>query len=296
MKTEVLADLTRFAELEILSADVEPWAEVIRVLPLPREEQAWVMCLYNTYDSLSSAWKVYQRWPTPWDWFTAEDREDGRKYPIMMERRNLFPEGAWLRRMMGYALAVRDNQCSWMASALELDDPGKDFTRLTQRLRTIDQIGRQAAFEFAEFAGKCLGFPVDASDGQLWESSGPRESLEFIYGEQRSASDLDFVADLCRDHLEAQGIPLKWVDFETIVCDFKVMRKGRYYPGKHLAALREEIEEINDGTKRGKHHYDVVLGCFMEVVPEPWDDIKPGIDKAKLVEYRNTGRIIDDPR
>lgn len=285
-----LADLVVFARVELASRDVEPWADLLRELKgqMPQEELIWFTTLYNTYDSLGSAWGIFERWPTPAEWGRAPDRAeaaDGVRYPRMQERRNLHGLSV-LKRHQGYVdeLAGRP-QIHWMFEPLELDSPGEDFKLLTEHMRKVWGVGRQAAFEWAEFAGKVFGLPVDAADGQLWESSGPRHSLQQIYGNPKpSPAELDDMANECKDHLEANGVALPWVDFETIICDFKVMRTGRYYPGKHLAALREEIS----GN-------DMLIKAFEAVVPDKWASIPAGIDKNMLTVYRDTGVILEEP-
>jgi hypothetical protein len=100
---------------------------------------------------------------------------------------------------------------------------------------------------------------------------------------------LEDKANACREHLASEGVALSWEDFETVICDFNVQRDGRYYPGRHLAALREEIDEIEEPD------HSLLLEVFMKIVPEPWCHIAPGIDKEKLKQYRDTGYIVDAP-
>jgi hypothetical protein len=67
------------------------------------------------------------------------------------------------------------------------------------------------------------------------------------------------------------------------------MRSGRYYVGRHLAALREEIDlsPIEDR--------ELLLEAFRAIIPSPWNEIAPGIDQLKKPVYRDTGKIIDAP-
>lgn len=292
----LLDDFVTFARVEQEANDIEPWASLLaelwRAESLPKEEVVWLTTLYNTYDSLASAWGVYERWPTPGAWYMHQDRYDAcshQLYPRMTERRNLHGE-AVLKRHESYCNLLMQrrgsSQLTWMLEPLEFDDPGVDFTNLTAHMRQVWGVGRQAAFEWAEFAGKVFGLPVDAADGQLWESSGPRKSLEIMYGlDNPTPATLDFVAQECMEMLADEGIKVPWVDLETLVCDFKVMYySGRYYPGQHLAALKEEIAGI-----------PVLQDCWSRVIPEPWASIEPGIDQAKRGVYRQTGEVITQP-
>jgi hypothetical protein len=114
--------------------------------------------------------------------------------------------------------------------------------------------------------------------------------LQRLYGNPNPTSDwLDARAHECKQFLQAEGIDTAWVDFETLICDFNVMRDGRYYPGRHLAAAREEIESLPEPWRS-----DLQRG-WKAVVPERWRDIEPGIDANKMSVYRDEGVIIDTP-
>jgi len=288
-----LADLCSFAAIETASCDLEPWAAVIGELhlggELSREEATWLLTLYNTYDDLGSAWSVFTRWPSPRAWTLDEDRGGAADYPCTQERRNL-RGGLVLRRLYGYAQELSGGpQLPWIEHPLVGDTPERDFVRLTAHLRRIWGVGRQAAFEWAEFLGKCVGVPVSAGDAQLWESEGPRRSLQRLYGIPKPTQrELDHIAADCHARITASGVELAVWDFETVICDFNVMRDGRYYPGRHLAALREEIDGMNGDRP-------VMDRAWWRVVPEPWAGIAPGISKAQMPVYRDTGRMVDHP-
>ena len=293
-EAEYLADLVEFARIEVASADVEPWAGVLAYLHsdgvLDSEQAHWAVCLYNTYDSLESAFVAFDRWPSPAAWGSAGDKNDCADLPIMQERRNLFG-GRVIKRMQSYvdALAGMD-QGPWLRQALTGQHQGRDFVRLTNWMRTVWGVGRQSAFEWAEFVQKVHRWPIDCDDAQLWESEGPRRSLQKLYGNPNPSRQwLDDTAHVCRDHLAASGVELEWVDFETIICDFNVGRDGRYYPGRHLAALTEEIDGVSEPWRAELRR------AFNAVVPEPWRDIAPGIDPLKMPIYRDTGKLLDAP-
>lgn len=284
-----LEDLVSFARIEVASRDVEPWAEMIRAVDLPRPQRVWLMTLYNTYDDLGSAWAAMRLWPTPRDWGRAENRHRAAEFNCTQERRNL-RGGRVLQRYASYVSALGGHsEEDWMRIPLRADrSPGENFARLTEQMRWVWGVGRQSAFEWAEFAGKVLDLPVDAADGQLWESSGPRRCLQRLFGvDNPHPAELDHMANIVRDYLAGAGVPLAWVDFETIICDFNVMRDGRYYPGRHLAALREEIEAQPDPRDRA-----LLDKAWRTVVPAPWCDIAPGIDPVLMPVYRQTGRIV----
>lgn len=286
-----LLDLRDFARIEIASRDVEPWADIIAAVDLPRAQKCWLMTLYNTYDDLHSAMSCLRRWPTPHDWAHAEDRHEAATYNCTQERRNL-RGGRVLQRFASYAHVLNGwSEETWMRKAVTSDSRGDNFARLSLQMRSVWGVGRQSAFEWAEFAGKVLGLPVDAADGQLWESSGPRKCLErLFYLDNPSEDELNDAAFICREYLRGERVNLAWVDFETIICDFNVMRDGRYYPGRHLAALREEIETLPDRDDRL-----TLKMAWDKVVPAPWYTIAPGIDPAKMPVYRDTGKMITCP-
>lgn len=289
---QLFRDLAVFARIEVESGDLEPWAALLKGLSshLEEEDTLWLVNLYNTYDSMSSAWGVYRRWGHPLDWLAAKDREEARDYPCMQERRNLHG-GRVNKRHESYANFLDDQhthpQEAWLVGGMSNKGPEASYTTMMDHVRKIWGVGRQAAFEWVEFLEKVNGYHCHAPTAELWESSGPRHSLEILYEDPNpSPQVLDEYADDCRDWLrDEHGIDLPWEDFETVICDFKVMQKGRYYPGRHLAALRGEIEEI--GGKDGK----LLLKMFKRIIPEPWNEISPGIDKALMPLYRQTGKI-----
>lgn len=288
--------LVEFARIEMASADVEPWADIIgwlyRAGHLTREEAHWVVALYNTHDSLGSAFTSLRWWPTPYHWANAEpdDRARANDLEITNERRNL-RGGKIVRRHWSYVAALSgQSQHAWVTSALVHDDVAANFRELTAWMRQVWGVGRQSAFEWAEFVGKCIDLPVDAGDAQLWESEGPRRSLQRLYGNPRpTPAWLDARAHECKQLLADAGVPLDWWDFETIICDFNVMRDGRYYPGRHLAAIREEIDACHPDDQ------PMLMEAWAAVVPAEWQSIAPGIDPDKMPVFRDTGRIIDEP-
>lgn len=295
------SDLVAFARLEVDSGDLEPWAEVIGWLhftgELPREDVLWLIKLYNAFDSLGSAWAVFRRWPSPDAWAFSPDALDVgvlAMYPCTNERRHL--RGGHPSKMVRHLDSYHGHvtgpgsQWAWLCSPIVPEAPGLSFTLLTTWMRNVWGVGRQSAFEWAEFAGKAAGLPVRAGDAQLWESEGPRRSLQRLYGEPRPTRRwLDDAATDLRWRLAEEGVSLEWWDLETVICDFNVMRDGRYYPGRHLAALREEIEGIPPDDRA------LLEEAWAAVVPEPWASIAPGIDKAQMPVYARTGRIVSEP-
>ena len=288
---DTLADLAAFARIEIDSADVEPWAEMFRELRrsgFADDEQAhWLIALYNSYDSLGSAIGCYRRWPSPEMWGAAPDRAEAATYECTQERRGLRGGKVLLRHESFLACLAGQSQHAWISQVARSDDPAENFRSVTAWMRQVWGVGRQSAFEWAEFVGKVFDLPIEAGDAQLWESEGPRRSLQRLYGNPSpSAAWLEDRARECKQYLADQGVELDWWDFETIICDFNVMRDGRYYPGRHLAAIREEIEECDEADA------EVLSEAFKRFVPTEWQDIPPGIDKTKLPIYRDTGQIV----
>lgn len=290
---EMLEDFVTFAKAEVAANDIEPWAAMFRVVYedklLPAEEAIWLTTLYNSYDRVDSALGVYGRWPTPHHWAADPNREEARQFPCAQERRNLHG-GKVNRRHQGYADQLGDrSQLEWMVDPLEFDGAGNDFRRLSAHMRSIWGVGRQAAFEWAEFAGKCFSLPVDAADGQLYDSSGPRSSIEAMFngGDKMTAPELDEAADYLQAYLSDQhGLDVPFVDLETLVCDFKVMRHGGYFVGRHITALKGEIQ----GN-------ELLEDAFYKVIPAEWAAIPGGLDMHPKLRghYKHTGHIITTP-
>lgn len=295
-----LADLVEFARLEVAAADIEPWAATIAAMTdesvvgaaaLSREEALWMSALYNTTDDILSALTIASMAPSLANWRQAgtRAREITAAVRLSTERRNLYG-GRILDRMDSYAEQVgSQSQAQWVSEAIHpLARPQENFTMLMPWLRRVWGVGRLAAFEWAEFLHKVDGQPVETTDGMLWESSGPRQSLERLYGEPATGRGWlqDRAAETQALMLQS-GVRLSWWDFETVICDFNVMVKGRYYPGKHLAMISEEIANLPD-TQGWRTAW---TAAFRSVVPEPWRDLPPGVSKELCRAYATTGRI-----
>ena len=289
---QTLDDLVETGRVMRDANDIEPWAMLIRDLHeqevINREETHWVITLHNSYDAFSSAWQAYNRWNTPHAWATAPDQDDARDYPIMTERRNLHG-GRILKKLHNYLGHVvgSGTQESWLRQGLTQATPENNFRSLQAHMRKVWGVGRQSAFEWAEFVQKALDFPITAADAELWESSGPRKSLQRIYGNPKpDLAWLNQAANHARQYMADNGVDLAWEDFETVICDFNVMRDGRYYPGQHLAFLKQEIMDVPD---RGQQ--TALWSAWERLIPEIWQDIPPGINKAYRAEYA-TNRTI----
>jgi hypothetical protein len=290
MDWRALEDLATFARLEAASGDVEPWAAVLAGMRLDPETAAWAASLYNTTDDLTSTFTILSACPGPAEWAAAGPRVHNLAASVALsgERRNLYG-GRICRRLDSYAahLAGR-TQDAWVADAVTGADPFANFAAVMPHLRQVWGVGRLAAFEWAEFLNKVSGWPIETPNGALWASSGPRESLERLWGggaPARSLRQLDAWATETRGFLTAHGTPLTWWDFETVICDFNVMRKGRYYPGKHLAMISTEIDGLPAGWR------ETARAAYRGVIPDGWRDVPAGVDKALCRTYRDTGRI-----
>lgn len=297
---QALADLVEFARLEVASADVEPWAATLRALyeielsrlgPVAAERSLWQVHLYNATDDLSSTFTLFDLAPSPHEWsLTAHSRrvEIAKQVYCGGERRNL-RGGKLAQRLDSYtALLAGETQTRWVLEALAGASPFANFVAVMPYLQRVWGVGRLAAFEWAEFLAKVGGFAIETTDGALWESSGPRESLERIHRRGEPAPSIDWLNDaalLTKQHLEEQGVELSWWDFETVICDFNVMRKGRYYPGKHLAMISEEIASLPERWR------EPLTVAYRSVIPEGWRDLPPGVNKELAQRYRNTGQI-----
>ena len=185
---ETLNDLVVFAGLEQEANDIEPWAEVIRALALCDEDALWVVKLYNAYDDISSAWRVFEEYPSPADWRSGLNREKVSKYPISRERRNLFG-GRVIKHLDSYVEFLGDkSQTNWIFELRDIgvttgrSEPVELFRHTYEHLLRVWGVGRQTAFEWVEFITKVVGAPIVPQDALLWASSGPRQSLERLYG------------------------------------------------------------------------------------------------------------------
>jgi hypothetical protein len=291
-----LDDLVTFAHLERDAADIEPWAEILAWLHragiLDAEQTAWAVKLYNATDDLGSAFAIMAHAGSPAEWaMIPQDHADAiNALPISQERRNL-RGGRLTIHLDSYVKHLGpDGQVAWLWQGIPPGSgcrPAEGFYPLMAWMRDVWGTGRQSAFEWAEFAGKTGLVPVEAPDACLWESSGPRDSLVELWGLVKPApADLDDAAARTKAHLADNGVDLSWWDFETVICDFKVMRRGRYYPGRHLGMLREEI--VHAPPQWRGHLED----AWNAVIPAPWRYVEPGDRRDLRPVYRATGKIV----
>jgi hypothetical protein len=263
-------------------------------MPLDPEQALWAASLYNSTDDLASTFTILSAAPDPAAWAAAgpDTRALAASVALSGERRNL-RGGRITTRLDSYAAALDGRtQHAWIADVTADPDPFANFAAVMPRLRQVWGVGRLSAFEWAEFLHKVGGYPIQTPNGALWESSGPRESLQRLWNggaPARSTRQLDEWARETRGLLAHQGAPLTWWDFETVICDFNVMRKGRYYPGKHLAMIAAEIGTLPDPWR------PAATAAYRKAIPDGWRDIPPGADKALARTYRDTGRIPTPP-
>lgn len=292
---KALDDLVQFARWEVFGADVEPWAEVIKGIHaagrVDDEGALWLVKLYNAYDSLHSMWSVYKRWPSPREWLLAPDSAEAAAFYCGRERRSLRGGGVLIHLESYASRTIGGTQRAWLESGLVGDDPFDNFRAFQPYLRQVWGVGRQTAFEWSEFCAKVNGIPLETPDALLWESTGPRRALQRLYG--NPDPDLEWLnarAAEAKSLIEQGGVPISWWDFETVICDFNVMRDGRYYPGKHIAMVREEIDTLEDEEDR-----DLLNGIIEQVIPEGWQDLRGGVDKELNKAYRDTGLLTLPP-
>jgi hypothetical protein len=288
-----LDDLASFARIEMDANDSDPWGGMFKSLhelgALDYTETLWLVKGYNTYDDFNSAWRFTRRWESPFAWATAADGQDAADYWCTTERRNL-RGGRVIQHLSSFVAHVQHDQEAWLRVGLVGDDPQINFKAFQPYLRQIWGVGRQSAFEWSEHLAKALGWPLEAVDAELWESEGPRRSLQRLYG--NPSPDLNWLNDAALDaktFLKDEGVDVVWEDFETLICNFNTMREGRYYPGRHLAGLREELDQCPTADKA------VLDAAWERTVPPGWRDIRPGTDKGKGRVYRDSGRMLDAP-
>lgn len=146
-------------------------------------------------------------------------------------------------------------QWGWQPS----DTPAKRWERTTDMLMNVPYNGRWAAYKTCDLLVEVHGWEMEAPDaGHRW-STGPREGLETIWmdlgapikqeagGElevgglpahtdqrNEAIAALDRATERVQRELWARGAPLKVSEVETILCNWKALRRGRYYIGHDI--------------------------------------------------------------
>lgn len=308
-----LPAFARFARAMLRSRDIDPLYPVLRhmIAMMNREQQFWFTFLYVAWYNLPSGYTVFLQHHTPLEPpqepkpHTVYRQSPLAIYPTGIERR-AHRGGKVLDHIWSYCDVVRKQygrkQTAFYTDGLG-DDPIENWRLLTERLQTLWGNGRWAAYKHCEILMKVHDLPLAAPDMGNQFSSGPREGLAFFY-DVPEGQDAATIRLLDRMGLHLQrllrreyGVDLAIEELETILCNWKSLKKGKYYVGHDIDEFQEQIAKgDHDGwlpvRARESLYHARRVALPHHYVGELHTPGWCGVDARRMTAYRDRGRIV----
>lgn len=293
-----------FAREHIASGDIDPVYPVLKHLIRndPPEAAHGRVFAYLSYYSLASSESALAAGLHDW-WKFSEGREVARsyhRYPTGVERRALRGGYNMARHLESLADTVELYGCSWrrwLRRGVIENQPLLSWERMRVVATEPWGNGRWASYKTCEVLWKVLDYPLQATDMGNEFSSGPREGLAMVLGSapQGNTRDavrkVDHVAEHLRARLEEElGHALGIEELETILCDWKSVRKGKYYVGHDIDMMLEGLsaEFVPEQVRAS------VLEARAATLPHAylgelngWE----GVAKERNTYFRRTGKV-----
>lgn len=299
---QLMDDLARFARYQLATRDIDPVYPVLRALygahpEWSREMRLWHTLLYVAYYNLPSSYRAFQHVSTPENVHLIPF--DILRLPTGIERRGL--RGGFHMQEHLYDLAQR-----WRASGHNLEamltqgfgtDPCVNWERLQWTLRLIKYNGRWAAYKTGEILMKVHDFNVEPTDMGMAFSSGPRWGLAQFFGpmegnDPETIDHLNQEAEVLHNYLMSEyGMIIGIEELETVLCDFHSLSSGRYYVGKDIDEMQEQIHAQETPTRRFTELWQARRAALP---PRYLGEChgRSGIDRERLKAYRDRAEIV----
>jgi hypothetical protein len=260
-RTKVLADFTRFAELQLDSQDIDPAYPVLKELERGLDEEAALafslqyVAFYNLASTLRH-WhgELYAGLPTG-----IERR--GLRAPINMGG-HLDALAEKFDRYRGFK--------PWL-QALFTGNPTKDWH--AARLQLVH------------------GWPLEAPDMGNEGSSGPLSGLRIVVREIWDPDEAAVFLIAVMHH--RLGRPLGYEQLETLLCDFHSMYRGHYYNGHDIDSMLEQA------YKAPEHVREKLLLARAAALPAEYlgeQHSWRGIRHELLKVYSSVGNVVNGAR
>lgn len=227
-----------FSRLMLESHDIDPLYPVMRSLykisELTEDAALQMTVTYLAFYNLPSALTAAQAWsegkPTPWP------------MPIAVERRGHRDQTKLAKHFESLREVVQEygGLTPWLKGCLG-PDPVENFRKLYDRTQWVYGNGRWAAFKWVELLKEVHGFPVEAPDMMLKESSGPLDGLRRFAPRAVGMSELEDKAVELRQFLRQNRVPVSWEQLETLLCNWNSLCSGHYYVGHDIDELQHQI-------------------------------------------------------
>jgi hypothetical protein len=276
----------------IATQDIDPLYPLLKRLiakqRLKSDDAHWLLYTYLCFYNAPSAWAFFREFPDPGNLRGAVEweHENRAMLHVNIERRGL-RGGLVVDALQRFANLTSDcGITAWIRTGLSRD-PAWNFDRLWSRLQSVKWVGRWAAYKWIDLLTHVSGLPIEARDLRLKDCSGPRQALAEIYGTNDEAF-LDGHSRSLKNWLAVKGLPLRWDELETVLCNFHSMAHGRYYVGHDID---ENLHDINRGPAQYRRMWlDLRYETFQKALLgelNGWD----GVRKDLKSHFKSTGHV-----
>jgi len=246
------------------------------------EEALWFSWLFICHYNPGSAWVMFHESP-PFSY---------KRIPLPIEPARRALHGGKIFNALD-DLIRRSKQAGGLRAYFQQDfnsNPLHNWWALRDNIGAIYGCGRWAEYTFGEILQKVHGFNVQPTDMGNESSSGPRNGLILLMGNDSSQAEVELY------NLVKANISIPWFDWavlESVSCDFNSLNKGRYYIGRDIDRQQYRILRAEQATKTTltplwearkrvfPHQYLGELNTWF------------GIEKDRLRHYIETGEVID---
>ena len=302
----LLPDLVRFGKGLIKSQDIDPLYPVLRDLVdgMGFEEAYWLQHLYVAWYNLPSGWRAWIDMPMPESfdpelidprWPTGTERRANRGGKVIAHLSSTIDtidkdfEGDIVRFFTDGIFEPEDSY-----------QPTVNWMVMNERLQGLYLNGRWAAYKQCEVLRRVMDVPLEAPDMGMQFSSGPREGLAMLYGEvpgqtRGVINQLDAQARDLQERALAMGLEADIEELETVLCNFKSLRKGKYYIGHDIDELQEQIDVAIQRGILSVEQAEPLWQARREMLPEQYlGEIGGwhGVDKQRNQSYARTGKVL----
>jgi len=291
-----------FAGHLIESRDQDPIYPVLHELSRLRqynsEEALWLSVVYQAFYHLPAALEAIRR--------LGDVRElDGRaildarlrELPTGIERRGL--RGGLVVSYLSLVTEARRQARgfqNWLTEGWGTN-PYTNYANFQRTWQNLEFNARWSSFKMAEILKVSHGWNIAAPDMDLRKATGPRQSLEYLYGLanpkliQLNESGEDFRHQLQKSLNRA----LDWETVETILCNWNSVRQGRYYVGHDIDELQDQMERA---TFLSQEDASDLLNARANALPDDylgeWHDWS-GVSKSRQRAWIDAGLVVIRP-
>lgn len=304
-----LPKLLVFGKHLMKSRDIDPLypmlEHVIEERNMDEDEAYWFTFLYVAWYNISVGLHAWHLCSEASDRILPHIYNAPLAWPTGIERR-ASRGGRVIGHIESFLEASRETgTAAWFLQELDmeattLEEKHANWKIVNARLQTLRMNGRWAAYKHCEVLRRVHGVPIIAPDMGNQFSSGPREGLAMIYGEiegqgPKVIEQLDRQGVHLQRLLSKRGLETDIEELETILCNWKSLRKGKYVVGHDIDENQEQIDLalerglINDeeAALLYEAREATLPGAYLGELHD-WH----GVDKERCKAYARSGLIL----